>query len=256
MKQLSFVLFCLTLIVGAQATRPLSSFLTSDFQSIVASTQLVSPPLLSPKRKDPNRAFMQSLILPGMGQIYTESNRGYAWLGAEVAFLIGYVVVSRQARQFKSDYVQGVKDGVAFFDGPTKFDQWNMEDFEHATMYDNWRNVYNESGGEPSHPRIGKWYWKDRKEFKKTDRKDQADSPQRIVALQARQDSNITYEKARTVLGLIILNHVASAIDARILAKVFNRNRQVSHRLNIELLPQFIATSSQVKIKKHLVFRF
>ena len=255
MKYILLLLFWLATIVSTESAEPISPFLVRNSLSPTPSIQLVNFQQASPEDKDVNRAFIQSLILPGMGQVYTESKRGYAWLGAEVALLVSYVIIHRQARQLKSDYVQGVKDGVAF-DGPTKFDQWNMEDFEHATMYDNWYNVYNESNGEPSHPRIGKWYWKDRKEFKTQNRKDKADSPTRVIALQARKDSNLTYERARTVLGLLILNHVASAIDARISAKIFNKKHQLGHHIRTGISPKLATEKPQIEITKRVVFRF
>ena len=255
--------------IGVRLRTPL---ILTNFQEFAMSsatieeTQPDSPSLDHRTVKDPNRAFMQSLILPGMGQIYTESKRGYVWLGAEVALLVGYVVVHRQAKSLESDYVHQVKDGVAF-EGPTKFDQWNMEDFEHATMYDNWHNVYNESNGEPSHPRIGKWYWKDRKQFKNiTRKKEEEDSLQREIALKFRQDSNSTYERARNVLGLVILTHLASAVDARISAKLFNQRHQLSESLDLEfaITPQLTAVGrsgrlhplSPYKVENRIVFRF
>ena len=255
--------------IGVRLRTPL---VLANFQEFAMSstaieeTQPDSPSLDHRLVKDPNRAFMQSLILPGMGQIYTESKRGYAWLGTEVALLVSYVVVRRQAKSLESDYVHRVKDGVAF-EGPTKFDQWNMEDFEHATMYDNWHNVYNESNGEPSHPRIGKWYWKDRKQFKDiTRKKEEEDSPQREIALKSRQDSNSTYERARSVLGLVILTHLASAVDARISAKLFNQRHQLSESLDLEfaLRPQLTTVGKRgrlhrfppYKVENRIVFRF
>ena len=104
-------------LIGFRLRVPLILTNFQEFAISSATTEEIqsdSPSLDHRPVRDPNRAFMQSLILPGMGQIYTESKRGYAWLGAEVALLVGYVVVHRQAKSLESDYVHRVKDGVAF----------------------------------------------------------------------------------------------------------------------------------------------
>jgi hypothetical protein len=89
-------------------------------------------------------------------------------------------------------------------------------------MYDNWHNVYTEEDGQPLE-RVGPFYWDDRENVKNEDRQRNPDSQNRQVAFDLRKDSNERFKLARTFLGLVIFNHIASAIDARITAKLYNK---------------------------------
>ena len=95
MKYILLLLFWLATIVSTESAEPISPFLVRNSLSPTSSIQLVNFQQASPEDKDVNRAFIQSLILPGTGQVYTESKRGYAWLGAEVALLVSYVIIHR-----------------------------------------------------------------------------------------------------------------------------------------------------------------
>ena len=97
-----------------------------------------------------------------------------------------------------------------------------IEDFEHASQYENWNHVYD---SDVTRVRTGKWYWKDLDPSLK-DEKDTAiefDSKHRLEAEGLRQKANDTFQSARTVLGMVILNHVFSAVEARITTKRWNQ---------------------------------
>ena len=177
----------------------------------------------SERSKSPNRAFLSSLIIPGSGQLYLGAKRGYFYIAAEVGMLAVYFVTRRDAENTREQYREHVRNHVAF-DGPGGFDSWDpVEDYEHATLFDNWHNVYTERNGEPL-DRVGAWYWRDRQAFKDEDREGQHDSPARLMARQWRDEANDKFERARTFLGIAILNHVISAVEARIYAKRSNRH--------------------------------
>ncbi|MFQ6040385.1 MAG: hypothetical protein ACE5PV_05970 [Candidatus Poribacteria bacterium] len=178
--------------------------------------------------KSPSKAFLFSAFIPGTGEIYAESNRGYLYIATEIGFLAGYFFIHQNASGLKDDYVQQVRGHVKFdaevaSDLAAKgFSDWNMEDFEHATMFDNWHNVYTEDDGKPLE-RVGPFYWDDRENVKNEDRQRNPDSQNRQVALDLRTDSNNRFKLAKTFLGLVIFNHLVSAIDARITAKLYNK---------------------------------
>lgn len=173
--------------------------------------------------KSPTKAFLYSALVPGSGQLYIGAKRGYLQIAAEVGLLAAYFITRSSAQDLREDYREHVRQHV-IFEGPTKFDDWDpIEDFEHATLFDNWHNVYTDNNGEPLE-RVGKWYWEDRKAFK-DDKREKPDSPQREVAYQLRMDANDKFQSAKTFLGIAILNHVVSAIDARIAAKNYNRKQ-------------------------------
>ena len=178
--------------------------------------------------KSPNRAFLSSLVVPGSGQLYVGAKRGYLYLAADIALLVGYFITRSDAENSRDEYRDLVREHV-IFDGPGTFETWDpIEDFEHATLFDNWHNVYTDNNGEPL-DRTGKWYWDDRRAFKDEDRKGNHDSPNREEALRLRYEANDKFERARTLLGGVILNHAISAIEARIVAK--RQNRRTDSRL-------------------------
>ena len=174
--------------------------------------------------KSPAKAFLYSALAPGSGQLYIGAKRGYLQIAAEVGFLAAYFITHSDAENLRDDYREQVRLHV-IFEGPTKIDDWDpIEDFEHATLYDNWHNVYTDNNGEPLE-RVGKWYWEDRQAFKDEERNTH-DSPQRLEARKLREDANDKFQVARTFLGIVILNHVVSAIDARIATKSYNKKHE------------------------------
>ncbi len=175
-------------------------------------------------RKSPNEAFLYSLIVPGMGQRYTGAKRGYVYMAAEVGLLTTYFILRNRASNTREDYRDVVRQHV-IFDGPGSFEDWDpVEDFEHATQYENWDHVYD---SEETRKRTGKWYWDDARAFKdEADVDIEFDSPHRLEAFNLRQQANDTFQLARTVLGMLLLNHVVSAVEARITTKRFNTRLQ------------------------------
>ena len=68
------------------------------------------------------------------------------------------------------------------------------------------------------------------------------------LAYQLRMDANDKFQAAKTFLGIAILNHVVSAIDARIAAKSYNR-KQNSLGLDLQ------TSVSPDSIESRLVFQ-
>ncbi len=175
--------------------------------------------------KSPNEAFLYSLAIPGMGQLYTGAKHGYIYTAAEVGLLVTYFILRNNAVNSRDEYRDVVKQNLIFI-GPGSFDKWDLvEDFEHATQYENWNHVYD---SEETHNRTGKWYWKDLDPSLKNERDSiiEFDSKYRLEAFDLRQKANDTFQSARTVLGLVILNHVFSAVEARITTKRWNKKQQ------------------------------
>ena len=213
-------------------------------QSEIPAVEGRQEPLNLEPTKSPTKAFLYSALVPGSGQLYIGAKRGYLQIAAEVGLLAAYFITRSNAQSLREDYREHVRDHV-IPEGPTKFDAWDpIEDYEHATQFDNWRNIYMmENNGEPLE-RVGKWYWEDRKAFKDEERKTH-NSPQREVAFQLRMDANDKFQLAKTFLGIAILNHVVSAIDARIAAKSYNKK----HRpLGLDLQTSFSPHSVQSRL--------
>lgn len=184
-------------------------------------------------RKSPNEAFLYSLIVPGMGQLYTGAKRGYVYMAAEVGLLTTYFILRHSASNTREDYRDIVREHVNFI-GAGSFEDWDpIEDFEHASQYETWNNPYSDDkspAGKETLKRTGKWYWKDidpdLKNQRHGDFESGVGSEIRLEAFELRQKANDTFERAKFFLGMAILNHVISAVEARITTKHFNTRLQ------------------------------
>ena len=179
-------------------------------------------------RKSANEAFLYSLVIPGMGQLYTGAKRGYIYTAAEVGFLATFFFLRNSAANTRNDYRDVVRDHVVFI-GAGSFEDWDpIEDFEHASQYETWNHPYD---SEATRNRTGKWYWADLnpdlKDEKHTDLEERdLGSKYRLEAFELRQKANDTFERSKFFLGLAILNHVVSAVEARITTKRSNSRLQ------------------------------
>jgi len=193
--------------------------LTNQSSVVMESTQEFQT------RKSPNEAFLYSLVIPGMGQLYTGAKRGYLYAVADAVLLGTYFFLRNNASKTREDYRSVVRQHVNFI-GPGSFEDWDpIEDFEHATQYETWNHVYD---SEATRKRTGKWYWSDLDPNLKNepDLGIAFDSRYRLEAFDLRQEANDTFQLARTILGMAILNHVVSAVEARISTKRFNNRLQ------------------------------
>ena len=179
-------------------------------------------------RKSPNEAFLYSLVIPGMGQLYTGAKRGYLYAAADVILLGTYFFLRNNASNTREDYRDVVRQHVTFI-GPGSFEDWDLiEDFEHATQYETWNHDYDTKD---TQKRTGKWYWRDLDPDLKNEKhrdleKRDITSKHRLEAFNLREKANNTFERAKFFLGVAILNHVVSAVEARITTKRFNTRLQ------------------------------
>ena len=210
-----FVAFALDSKLGTRS-------LANQSAATMAKNQELQP------RKSPNEAFLYSLVIPGMGQLYTGAKRGYIYTAAEVGFLTAFFILRNSAANTRDDYRDVVRDYVVFI-GAGSFEDWDpIEDFEHASQYETWNHPYD---SEATRNRTGKWYWADLnpdlKNEKHTDLEERdLGSKYRLEAFELRQKANDTFERSKFFLGLAILNHVVSAVEARITTKRSNSRLQ------------------------------
>lgn len=190
--------------------------------SVRGDNKLPSSENLSIDTKSPTKAALFSLALPGTGELYSGAKRGYIHMAAEVGLFAAYIFLNRDAEQMREDCKEKIRQNVKFdpeYSGSKDFESWGWEDYEHATMFNNWRNVYTESEGKPIE-RVGPFYWPGYEDA--TEEEVRTYSELRQEALDLRENSNDHFQLARGFIGGIILNHLISAIDARILAKKHN----------------------------------
>ena len=193
--------------------------------------------------KSPTKAFLYSALVPGSGQLYIGAKRGYLQIAAEVGLLAAYFMTRSSAQSRREEYKDLVRDNIVF-EGPTRIDYWDpIEDFEHATQYENWNHPYD---SEATRARTGKWHWKrDGEAFKDRPAKEVPASERRLEAFEMRMDANDKFQLAKTFLGIALLNHVVSAIDARIAAKSYNKKHS---SLGLDLQTSFSLQNVQSQL--------
>ncbi len=184
--------------------------------------------------KSPSRAFLLSAAIPGTGEFYTGAKRGALFVAAEIAFWTAYFLSHGQAEDLKEDYVDFVDSHIVFEeDSPVNSTEtWTLEDYEHATQSDNWHYTYTDNNGKPI-DRVGKYYWDDLPQDLIHESGEvplsESQSPARVEAYSKRGSMNSKFKLAKTFLGLVIVNHIVSAVDARIAAAIHNdRISQIS----------------------------
>ena len=229
---ITVTVFCLTSTICIASQEPRIPMLTKFYLEsnlglrVLAkqtSAATIAENNLTP-RKSPNEAFLYSLAIPGMGQLYTGAKHGYIYAAAEVGLLVTYFILDNKAENTRNDYFDIVRQNIIFI-GPGSFEDWDLtDDFEHAADYENWNHKYD---SEKTQKRTGKWYWKDLDPSLKNepDRDIKFDSKYRLQAKELRDKANNTFQTARNILGLVILNHVVSAVEARITTKRWNQKQ-------------------------------
>ena len=212
-------------------------------QSEIPSIEGTHGPLNIEPTKSPTKAFLYSALVPGSGQLYIGAKRGYLQIAAEVGLLAAYFMTRSNAQNLREDYREQVRDNIVF-EGPTRIDNWDpIEDFEHATQYENWNHPYD---SEATRARTGKWYWKrDGEAFKDHPAKEVPASEARLEAFEMRMDANDKFQLAKTFLGIAVLNHVVSAVDARIAAKSYNKKHS---SLGLDLQTSFSPQNVQSQL--------
>ncbi|MBD3183598.1 hypothetical protein GF312_14995 [Candidatus Poribacteria bacterium] len=215
-------------------------FSSAIFQ-IKPTNDIVSETISINKQKSPAKAFLFSAVVPGTGELYSKAKRGIIFMAAEVALWVTYFVMNGQAEDLKADYVAYVDEHIVFEDDSPVYstETWTLEDYEHATQSDNWHYVYTENNGQPL-TRVGKYYWKDLPE-EKIDAPggislSESESQYRIEAFNKRTDMNDKFKQSKVFIGLVVINHIVSAIDARIAATIYNKQNNKAD-VSFSLLP-------------------
>lgn len=169
--------------------------------------------------------FLLSLLLPGAGQAYAQSEgRSAIFLGIEAAVWAGFFGLRGYGGWLKEDYrlyaadhagvnLQGKDDeffrSLAFYDSRDEYNRYELwGDRENAELY-----------GEDFY-----WEW---------------ESPQARKKFKSIRDrSKTAYQRAIYMLGLAILNRAVSSIDAVRQVRNYNKARRFDFsKLEIEVYP-------------------
>jgi hypothetical protein len=177
------------------------------------------------ERKNPWQALGQSLLIPGLGQRYVGSNlKAGIFIAAEVGFWSALISFRHRGDWYEDDY-RLLAEANAGADLTDKDDRY----FDVLGFYES-REEYNKLGGvynrdQQYYPDNQFYFWK----------WDSEESRERYRDLKNRSKS--FYRDAEFALGLIVANHVISAVDAYFGAKRHNRQVQ-SGFWGVDLQPE------------------
>jgi hypothetical protein len=187
-------------LVLAQAVEDSSSF-----------KEVEKPGLTLEERKSPWRALGSSLVLPGWGQRYVGSDlKSKVFFGAEVGFWSALLVFRKQAGWREDDFrlLAQVEAGADLTDKDERY-------YDVVGFYES-REEYNKLGGvynrtQEYYPDNSFYFWK------------WSSESERERYRELKNDSKTYYRNADFALGLLLANHVLSAVDAYFAAKRHNR---------------------------------
>jgi len=210
--------------------------------------------------KSPKRAFVYSLLIPGLGQRYSESHalKTLAFIGVEVGLWMGYFnrhnkgdIATDDYEHFADDhwFVGLVTDDSASgtYRGWLNWKDSTEDDFTH-TISETKDQQYYEMIGKYEQFRGG-WddYWDDPLKY---DSVDFYTSPNRETYLTMRKDANDYYDMANRFLIFTMVNHLVSAFDAALSAKRYNKKKAAESWLSVKTeMRKYSATESIPVVK-------
>lgn len=166
--------------------------------------------IVKKSRKSPGLAMIYSLVIPGMGQLYTNRfDVGKYFLISEASLWLGYISFTIYGNWLKNDaYNYAVLHASIKKDGKDDNFYINIGNYDNVDQYNNERLLYGEYDKLYSASAGWGFYW-DTPENRRRYRDD------RIA-------SERTLNDRIFITGAILLNHVISGISALILTNKYN----------------------------------
>jgi len=227
------------------------------------------PEMYGVQPKSPRKAFFYSLLLPGAGQIYNGSTilKPILFLGLEAAGIYSYLNWHGNGGDLRDQY-EAFADTSWFYDSyidwfeaahQVEYSGDSLDKFGDRSRYwdkdiNQWVNNYSEhldleypndpNIGVPTkdhayYENIGKYEqflfgWMDT-EYSTDTTKWDAESERRESYLVMRKEANDEFGKATNALILTIVNHLASAFDAALMARRYNREQDKLSNVSIKM---------------------
>ncbi|MBD3386280.1 hypothetical protein GF407_15325 [candidate division KSB1 bacterium] len=175
--------------------------------------------------KSKGKAFLMSLIIPGLGQRYAESDKSRLFMVAEVGLWLTYTGLITYRDWKREDYriyaathanvvLQGKSDSYFIDVGNyNSIDDYNAAKLRQRNLPDYYHNT-------------GKYYWK------------WASEAHRQKFDEMRVTSDQADNRALFALGAIFANHIFSAIHSIWSVKGYNQAQEEQVRLNMHYTPE------------------
>ncbi len=188
--------------------------------SIIPQSVSTAPPKMG---KDPRKAFLFSVLLPGTGELYAGRKRGFFFMALEVGGLATYVLMNRRGDERK-------RQVLAFADA-----HWdstlcapNCLDPSVGT------EALGEPGSQQYYEQIGK-YNKFQEGWDDYDPISTSLSSNRQAYVNMRHNMNKAYKLATWMAGAVLFNHVFSAIQAALLVNMDNRSNTETQEARLRI---------------------
>lgn len=188
---------------------------------LILITLLCTESVYAQNKPDPQGAFFRSLILPGWGHHYTDSDhwgRGVIHLGADIALISGFVGLKIRSSNLKEQYttLASLRAGVEI-SGRSRSFQLAVADFNSLEEFNdyqlrsrNWNQLITDSPN-------NRWNW--------------TDNEDRERYSELRGDRETANNQIPAVAALMVLNRVFSAVNA------YSRAREISGVPEVAISP-------------------
>ncbi len=211
--------------------------------------------------KSPKKAFLYSLLLPGLGQRYAGSSiiKQIGFLGIE-GTLWGFQFKNRSDGNKKTDEFQAWADKY-----------WTEGDSTTTQSYRGWLYLHGDTEGvtvgydhtlpssktQQYYEMIGKYdqfrggwddYWSDTAKYEIIVNEQLVNiSPHRATYLDMRKKANDLLNKADNFIVYALINHLVSAFDAAISARRHNRN-QSGDNWSLDTIMKYYSATEEIPV--------
>jgi hypothetical protein len=235
---LIFILFSFSLF-GQELDQKSFYHLKSEMKppSLNSNAQLNSQNLIEPKKKNTGLAIIYSLLLPGMGELYADSyESGKYFTIAEGALWGTYIGINTYGNWQKERY-----KSFAAANGSVNVEGKDEDYFATISEYLSIEQYNNEKALERDFNKMlneNKYFWKWTSEDRKAYRSMWVSSEQ-------------AYNNLRFVVGALIVNRIASAINAVRLVSAYNKRQTEELSWNISA-----GIENSINLPNHFTINF
>jgi len=202
--------------------------------------------------KSPKKAFLYSLLIPGWGQVYSESNiiKPIAMFGIEIGSWVGYFMYKNDGNDMTDEYeafadahwIEGNRADSINPEAQQEYWDWYFRLLANdepvpttETLPEDRSQQYYEMIGKYDQF-AGGWddYWTENEEIAWYDYVNaNKDTPNRITYNNMRGDANDKLDAANNFILVAMANHLISAFDAALAANRFNKRNSDESWLSV-----------------------
>ena len=237
MKKLLLLIFCLTSLGFSQNSKNLLE-LKQELKTAAEQNFKVDNLADAPKKKSPGLAIIYSLLLPGMGELYAGSySSGKYFTIAEGGLWVAYIGMKAYGNWQKDRYKSfAASKGGVILEGKNDDYLSTISEYSNIEDYNN-EKALERNFDEMYDPSTYYWNWQtndDRKTY-------------RSMWVSSEQ----TFNDVRFVVGALIVNRIASAINAVRLVASYNKSLDQEVSWNFS-----VGVSKPVNLPESLTLNF